>query len=173
MLYIFNDCSSHSKVHILDGSGRTLCKAENGNVKLNNVTESPPKHRGTCLICKQQLNKKKKKKQKRIKSKKAYKGPPENKHFYQSWEWKKLRYSVLQHYGKKCMCCGASPQDGKVMVVDHIYPIKKFPKLAMDFNNLQVLCNDCNMGKSNDDYTDFREQLPGEGRAHMDSLKIN
>ena len=45
------------------------------------------------------------------------------------------------------------------IVVDHILPRKKFPKLAMDINNLQVLCRDCNMGKSDDDYTDFRPDL--------------
>lgn len=45
------------------------------------------------------------------------------------------------------------------IVVDHIKPASRFPDLALDLENLQVLCNDCNMGKSNDDYTDFRPMV--------------
>ena len=72
--------------------------------------------------------------------------------FYKSWEWKKARFETLKKYGSKCMCCGAVER----IVVDHIKPRSKFPHLELDLNNLQVLCNDCNMGKSNDDTTDFR-----------------
>lgn len=90
--------------------------------------------------------------------------------FYKTWKWKQLRYEVLKFYGCRCMCCGATERDGKRIVVDHIYPRSKFPKLELDFNNLQVLCNDCNMGKGADDYTDFREQLPEGAYEHMDSI---
>lgn len=72
--------------------------------------------------------------------------------FYKSWEWKKLRLTVIKRYGKKCMCCGS---DEKI-VVDHIKPVSTNWFMRLDFENLQVLCNDCNMGKSNDDFTDFR-----------------
>lgn len=84
----------------------------------------------------------------------------DTKSFYASWEWKKLRYSTIQKYGPVCMCCGASKDDGVRIVVDHIKPVSKFPHLKLDPNNLQVLCNSCNMGKSNTDFTDFR---PVEG----------
>lgn len=80
---------------------------------------------------------------------------PSDMDFYLSWEWKKLRYNILLRYGAQCMCCGATPSTA-VIVVDHIMPRKKFPALAMNEDNLQVLCQDCNMGKSNNDYTDFR-----------------
>lgn len=73
--------------------------------------------------------------------------------FYRSWEWKKARFETIKKYGAVCMCCG---YEGPRIVVDHIKPRSKFPKLELDLSNLQVLCNDCNMGKSNDDYTDFR-----------------
>lgn len=56
------------------------------------------------------------------------------------------------------MCCGSR----KNIVVDHIYPISKYPSLSLEFDNLQVLCNDCNQGKSNDDFTDFRPDAPKE-----------
>lgn len=75
--------------------------------------------------------------------------------FYSSWEWKKLRYNVLLKYGRRCMCCGATPPDA-IMVVDHIKPRKKYPELSLNMDNLQVLCRCCNMGKSNNNYTDFR-----------------
>lgn len=90
--------------------------------------------------------------------------------FYKSWEWKKLRFEILKFYGRRCMCCGAAPEDGKVIVVDHIKPVKKFWALRLDFNNCQVLCNDCNMGKSGDDETDFREPLPDGAYDHLKAI---
>lgn len=72
--------------------------------------------------------------------------------FYRSWEWKKARFETLKRYGAICMLCGSD----KYIVVDHIKPRSKYPELELDLDNLQVLCNDCNMGKSNDDETDFR-----------------
>lgn len=76
--------------------------------------------------------------------------------FLGSFQWRKLRMQVLKHYGAKCMCCGATPEHGAVMNVDHIKPRKTHPKLALDFDNLQVLCGECNHGKGNWDSTDFR-----------------
>lgn len=75
-----------------------------------------------------------------------------DKRFYSSWAWKKLRLKIIKKYGPKCMCCNSIER----IVVDHIKPRSKFPELELDESNMQVLCNDCNMGKSNDDFTDFR-----------------
>lgn len=58
--------------------------------------------------------------------------------------------------GARCQCCGASQKDGAVLHVDHIKPRSKYPELEFDVNNLQVLCADCNIGKSNIDETDWR-----------------
>lgn len=77
--------------------------------------------------------------------------------FYETDEWKRLRYRVLQHYGGRCMCCGATAKDGVKIHVDHIKPKSKSPDLALEFSNMQVLCEPCNMGKSNIDSTDWRE----------------
>ena len=41
--------------------------------------------------------------------------------------------------------------------VDHIKPRKLFPHLALDVNNLQILCHECNHGKGNWDQTDWRD----------------
>jgi 5-methylcytosine-specific restriction endonuclease McrA len=77
--------------------------------------------------------------------------------FLSSFEWRKLRMQALKMYGPKCMCCGATPATGSVMNVDHIKPRKLFPKLALEINNLQILCHECNHGKGNWDQTDWRK----------------
>lgn len=76
--------------------------------------------------------------------------------FLSTYEWRRLRMEALKKYGPKCMCCGATPATGAVMNVDHIKPRKLFPALALDINNLQILCHDCNHGKGNWDQTDWR-----------------
>lgn len=76
--------------------------------------------------------------------------------FLSTFEWRKVRMEALKKYGPKCMCCGATPATGAVMNVDHIKPRKKWPSLALDVNNLQILCHDCNHGKGNWDQTDWR-----------------
>ena len=82
--------------------------------------------------------------------------------FYGQWAWKRVRYEALKLHGQRCQCCGWQPGDTKSghLVVDHIKPRKKYPELALDRSNLQVLCNDCNMGKSDhyeDDWRSFDE----------------
>lgn len=77
--------------------------------------------------------------------------------FFKTPEWQQLRYKILIKYGRKCMCCGAEPKDGVQLHVDHIKPRSKYPELELDEGNLQVLCEDCNMGKSNIYQHDFRE----------------
>ena len=78
--------------------------------------------------------------------------------FLMTYEWRKVRMEALKKYGAKCQCCGATPAHGAVMNVDHIKPRKLYPHLALDLNNLQVLCHDCNHGKGNWDMTDWRER---------------
>ena len=76
--------------------------------------------------------------------------------FLQSDAWYSLRYQALKKYGRRCMCCGATPDDGAKIHVDHIKPRSKFPDLALEIENLQILCKACNFGKSNVDISDFR-----------------
>ena len=76
--------------------------------------------------------------------------------FYDSRDWQELRYKALKKYGRKCSCCGKTQADGAVLHVDHIKPRSKYPELALDINNLQILCEDCNLGKGAWDDTDFR-----------------
>jgi len=80
-----------------------------------------------------------------------------SKDFLKTYEWRKLRMQVLVKFEPRCMCCGATPdEDGAMICVDHIKPRLTHPELALDFNNLQVLCEECNHGKGNWDTTDWR-----------------
>ncbi len=60
----------------------------------------------------------------------------------------RLRYQVLKRDGEKCKKCGISPKHTATVVlhVDHIIPVTKGGKT--DIDNLQTLCEKCNLGKS-------------------------
>lgn len=79
----------------------------------------------------------------------------ESEAFYSSREWKELRFKAFLAQGRKCACCGNTPERGAVLHVDHIQPRSLFPKLELKLTNLQILCADCNIGKSNKFTTDF------------------
>lgn len=83
--------------------------------------------------------------------------------FLLSFEWRATRMMALKKHGASCQCCGASAKTGAVIHVDHIKPRQERPDLALDVENLQVLCHECNHGKGNWDQTDWRF-LPA-GRA--------
>jgi len=77
--------------------------------------------------------------------------------FYSSKEWRNLRYLALSLCEGKCTCCGRSAAEhGIVLHVDHIKPRSLYPELSLQLKNLQILCEDCNIGKSNLDDFDFR-----------------
>lgn len=77
--------------------------------------------------------------------------------FYNSRTWRELRVRVMERYDCKCMMCGRNPKThGIVIHVDHIKPRSKHPQLSLEFSNLQLLCEDCNMGKGNKHETDWR-----------------
>jgi 5-methylcytosine-specific restriction endonuclease McrA len=80
-----------------------------------------------------------------------------SKEFLDSKTWKRLRYKALKLNGMRCQCCGHTPQSGACLNVDHILPRLLFPKLALQLDNLQVLCSECNEGKANWDMTNFKQ----------------
>ncbi len=82
--------------------------------------------------------------------------------FYLTAAWRQLRYLALRNCEGRCQCCGGGACDGLRLHVDHVKPRSQFPELAMDIGNLQVLCEDCNLGKGGWDSTDWR--------AHMKSI---
>jgi 5-methylcytosine-specific restriction endonuclease McrA len=105
----------------------------------------------------------------KIKKKKTKNSIVATSEFLQTYEWRKVRMQALKQYGPKCMCCGATPESGAIMNVDHIKPRKIFPELALDIDNLQILCGECNHGKGNWDMTDWRntnKSLPTKGERY-------
>ena len=77
--------------------------------------------------------------------------------FYQSLAWRELRYKVLKKASGACEACRRTThQHSIVLHVDHILPRSQFPALALEETNLQVLCEDCNIGKGTKDQTDWR-----------------
>lgn len=94
-----------------------------------------------------------------------------NDDFYSSREWRTLRVRVLEKYECKCMMCGRSPRGhGIVIHVDHIKSRSKYPKLELVFENLQLLCEDCNLGKSNKYETDWRPRLSKDEVEELDII---
>lgn len=165
--YLWSDRNNTRKIHIENKFGHSFCRVEKSGIVLGESAKRMPPGRSLCGICRAMA---KKGKHRRI-------GPTETANetksessevsecFYRSWEWKELRYKVLKHYGRKCMCCGET----KRVVVDHIKPRRRYPELALKFDNLQVLCNDCNMGKGAWDETDWRrmDELPEGAATHI------
>lgn len=76
-------------------------------------------------------------------------------HCLKNEAWRNLRVLALDVYGSVCMKCGGLPHDS-VMQVDHIKPKSKYPDLTYKFNNLQILCSDCNIKKAASDIVDYR-----------------
>jgi 5-methylcytosine-specific restriction endonuclease McrA len=78
--------------------------------------------------------------------------------FYSSREWLQLRYRVLVSRGRRCEACGIEGCNVRFHV-DHIKPRSKFPDLALNEGNLQVLCEACNIGKGIWDQTNWRTRI--------------
>ncbi|OGL29634.1 hypothetical protein A3E76_06285 [Candidatus Saccharibacteria bacterium RIFCSPHIGHO2_12_FULL_44_22] len=59
-----------------------------------------------------------------------------------------LRVKVLSRDKFRCVFCGKSPaiDVGTILHIDHIKPFSKGGENTLD--NLQTLCQDCNLGKS-------------------------
>lgn len=74
--------------------------------------------------------------------------------FYSSADWRKLRYDFLQTTAKVCNLCGCKDSPEIEWHVDHIKCRFLYPELKLNFDNLQLLCKDCNIGKGTDEYLD-------------------
>ncbi len=63
----------------------------------------------------------------------------------------KIRLQILKRDNYKCQKCGRSPATHRELFlhVDHIKPFSKGGGNGLD--NLQTLCNKCNLGKNNDE----------------------
>ncbi len=168
-------------VHILNkATNKTWCKLEHSTAgrNLERISETMPEGRALCSICvgmEAHYTGKpdpRPKKPMTGKQKPFVKGKSKDADFYASWEWKQLRYEVLRKHGARCMLCGADSRSDKI-VVDHIKPRKLHPELELEFNNCQVLCDQCNRGKGRHDDTDWRDykdELEAEAIRHMKTI---
>jgi 5-methylcytosine-specific restriction endonuclease McrA len=92
--------------------------------------------------------------------------------FYSSYEWKKLRWRMLNKYKCSCMMCGRSPELHNVpLEVTHIIPRSKNRKLSLEFDNLQILCEDCSEGGGRSRGVDYRPQRFNLTSAEVDTAK--
>ncbi len=96
----------------------------------------------------------------KTKKKKQHQAYKHGDDFYKSDKWRSLRYKALSLNDGCCVLCGRSKaKHGVVLHVDHIKPRSKHPELELELSNLQILCEDCNLGKSNRDRTDWRKPV--------------
>jgi len=58
-----------------------------------------------------------------------------------------LRMTILRRDNYRCQMCGASASNGATLHVDHIIPVSRDGRTVAE--NLQALCEPCNLGKSN------------------------
>ena len=94
--------------------------------------------------------------------------------FYATREWRELRWKVISTSNGSCVICGRSKQaHGVVLHVDHIKPRSKFPLRELDITNLQILCEDCNLGKSAEFKMDsLLESVPEDVKELASVLKV-
>lgn len=75
------------------------------------------------------------------------------KDFYKSKEWKDLSRRFKAEHRLECnnpRCDAAHPRVAvKEFHADHIKPRSKYPELALSYDNLQILCAECNLKKGN------------------------
>ncbi|MCX5819422.1 MAG: HNH endonuclease [Deltaproteobacteria bacterium] len=80
-----------------------------------------------------------------------------------------LRFKVLQRDKFRCLLCGRSPvtELGCELHVDHIVPFSKGGKTTLE--NLQTLCSQCNVGKSNLTCLTKNSTGPGSSPGNVDT----
>ncbi|MGY0692975.1 HNH endonuclease [Virgibacillus sp. FSP13] len=75
------------------------------------------------------------------------------KRFYDTKEWKSLRYQAMLRDGFCCVMCGREARIG-----DHIIPTKVRWDLRLDMDNIQSLCFECHNIKTAKDEQEYSEQ---------------
>jgi hypothetical protein len=77
-----------------------------------------------------------------------------NKEKYYDVEYLAMRAIIFERYDKKCMRCGSI----RLLELDHIKPVSKYPELFLCEDNMQILCKPCNQEKSNRNENDYRSR---------------
>jgi len=88
----------------------------------------------------------------------------EQQRFYNSAEWRLIREQVIQERNHVCQKCGLRITREYDLTVDHIKPRSKFPELALEKSNLQILCRRCNSAKgANCDESSLPTEIIAQG----------
>ncbi len=66
--------------------------------------------------------------------------------------YKYIKANILHVYGKKCINCNSTNN----LQLDHIVPVSIDPSKTFDIMNMQILCEECNSDKSNNNCDDYR-----------------
>ena len=69
---------------------------------------------------------------------------------------RKLKKELLQKQLNRCALCGNFFHIRSRITFDHIKPRSIYPEFALSLDNLQILCEACNVAKSNTDETNWR-----------------
>lgn len=128
------------------------CGAEN---KVWDITESGPGMRASCPQCGAYI---------KFVSKKDLDLPARS--VRSSTIKPQTRFRILARDGMRCVACGRSADDGVILHVDHIIPVQH--EGDDDEENLITLCEECNLGKS-DNHSPrqvFLLWLQKRGRVH-------
>ncbi len=127
-------------------------------------------HYTQCRYCFRKAEKKKDKEERASAREESYSS---RRGFCDTKEWRILRGWALEFYGEICHACGSKER----IQVDHIKPKSKYPELAYEFDNLQVLCRACNFDKSNYHEIDYRlttlDGLENDTERHKGFIQKN
>ena len=80
-----------------------------------------------------------------------------------------LRHAILKRDGFRCCHCGRTAKDGAKLHIDHIKPVALGG--TNDPSNLQTLCRDCNLGKSDIPQDDHSYLETGKRRRRQRKQK--
>ena len=131
-------------------------KAESFDIILHNLLENKRLMREETLVPAEPSEQEKKEFYRTVTQGEEWQDDIE-KSFYETEEWKSLRRRVFQEYHPPyCGRCGTKEK----LEIDHVKPRSKYPKLELDFDNLQILCSHCNLKKGVKDSLewDFRSK---------------
>jgi 5-methylcytosine-specific restriction endonuclease McrA len=63
--------------------------------------------------------------------------------FYNTKQWNEIRERKRRAEHYECERCRAKGKHSRGMVVHHKKYLRKYPELALNFDNLELLCDDC------------------------------
>lgn len=78
--------------------------------------------------------------------------------FYKSRPWRKKRLQILERDNFECQKCKRKGKFSKATCVHHKKPLKEYPELALDDDNLESLCDYCHNEEHPEKWEKFKEK---------------